>query len=242
MDVDKLWQEYKENNNMDSRNKLIMVYLPVVKKVVNTMLQGSSYNYRRDDYNSMGIMGLIDAINKYDKYKKVKFETYASIRIKGSIRDYMRKQDWVSRRIREKQKKIEQAEISLREKLLRPPTIEEISQETELSINEVNETIEKVACADIISFENAISSGLYPLNKNSDYDSNPEKHFEKKELEEMLSDAIKTLDEREQKIISLYYTEELKLKEIGQVMNISESRVSQIMKRAVTKLNKMMIS
>lgn len=238
MCVNKLWSEYKNTESIECRNELIMQYLPIVRKVVNVMLQGTGNMHVREDFYSIGILGLIDAIQKYDYLKKVKFETYASIRIRGAIKDHMRKQDWVSRGIREKQRKIEQAEMALREKLVRQPSDEEISKETGMSINELHETMEKIACADIVSFEHAVSNGIMPSNKGFGQEYNPEDIILKKEIEKMLVQALETLNEREQKIISLYYREELTLKEIGYVMNISESRVSQIMKNAMSKLNK----
>lgn len=236
MQYEDLWVEYSKTESLDLRNELVMNYLPIVKKVVNSMLQGSSYSHIREDFYSIGTLGLIDAVHKFDYTKNIKFQSYASIRIRGAIKDHMRKQDWLSRGVREKQKKIESADLALREKLLREPTDEEISEETGFTVNEVCETMEKVACADIVSFEHAISNGIRPLNNTHKQDYDPEKAIEKKEQKLMLAKAIDMLNEREQKIISLYYREELKLKEIGYVMDISESRVSQIIKKAVKKL------
>lgn len=236
MVVEEVWNEYIKTKSIESRNKLIIQYLPVVKKIVNIVLQGTGNLYIREDFYGVGVFGLMDAIKKYDKSKKVKFETYASIRVKGAIKDYMRKQDWVSRGVREKHRRIIQAEAKLREKLLRDPSDEEISKETGLSMNEIYKTIEKVTCADIISFEHAVSNGFMSLNKTFEEEYNPEKVIVNKELKDLLYQAVESLGDREKKIISLYYKEELTLKEIGYVMDISESRVSQIMKKTILKL------
>lgn len=226
MEEKKLWEEYKKTNKIEYRNKIVEQYLPLVKKIVYMM---TGNHYLKEEFYSVGVIGLIDAVDKFDLSKDVQFETYASIRIRGSIKDFMRKQDWVSRNIREKEKLIIDTKKELREELGREPEDIEIARAAHLSLNEYAKIVSYLENSNMASFENAISKGLNPLERGSD-EYNPEKVFEKKEMEKILAQEITKLSIRKQQIIALYYKEELNLKEIGEVLDISESRVSQIMK------------
>ncbi|QOR35358.1 FliA/WhiG family RNA polymerase sigma factor [Clostridium sp. 'deep sea'] len=236
MDNIHLWNEYNQTKNIECRNELVLQYLPIVQKIVNSQLYGSENIHVREEYYSNGIFGLIDAVHKYDSRKNVKFETYASIRIRGSIKDYMRMQDWLPRGVREKQKKIENAREKLSSKLLRNPSNQELAAETGMTISQVNKIIGKLTYSEIASFEELLNKGLNPVSR--DPEDNLEQVIEKKELSQILANEIEKLTEKEQLVISLYYKEELKLKDIGKVLKISESRVSQIMKKAIQKLRK----
>lgn len=234
MSTDELWNEYNKTKSIEDRNKLVLAYLPIIKRIVNNELHGSVNFHLREEYYSNAVFGLIDAVKKYNCLKNVKFETYATIRIKGSIKDYIRKQDWLPRGIRDKYKKIERAKEYLAEKLGREPSDREIAEQAGITLIKYYDTIEKITYANIVSFEDAISKGLNSQNMISQ--NNTETIIEKRELEERLMQEIDRLTEKEQLVISLYYREDLKLKEIGAVMKISESRVSQIIKKAITKL------
>ena len=201
----RLWMEYSKNRATDIREKLILEYSPLVKVVAGRLSMYLGYNVEYDDLVGYGIFGLIDAIDKFDPTKEVKFETYASLRIRGSILDQIRKMDWIPRTIRQKQKKIEAA-------------IKEI--EDVVSLNEFIEQGGSEA-----PFENSYSR----------YDG-PEEVYEKGELKEVLMQALEMLTEKEQKVILLYYYEELTLKEISRVLEVSESRISQLHTKALQKM------
>src|SRR6056297_431777 len=226
MEEKKLWEKYKKTNKKEYRNKIVEEYLPLVRKIVYMMIGG---HHLKEEFYSVGVIGLIDAVDKFDLSKNVQFETYASIRIRGSIKDFMRKQDWVSRNIREKERIIQDTKKQLRKELDREPEDIEIAKAAHLSLNEYAKIVNYVESSNMASFENAVSKGLKPLERGSD-EYNPEKVLEKKEMEKILAQEIGKLSKRKQQIIALYYKEELNLKEIGEVLDISESRVSQIMK------------
>jgi RNA polymerase sigma factor for flagellar operon FliA len=223
----KLWDKYIKNKTIDCRNDLVLYYLPLVRKIVNMTI--GSYHLKEEFYN-VGSIGLIDAIDKFSPDKNVKFETYASIRIRGSIKDFMRKQDWVSRTVREKEKLIEEKRTHLRTKFGREPEDIEVAKEAKMPIKEFIQIKSYLDNSNLASFENAVSEGMNPMNTRED-EYNPEKILEKREMEKILAQEIKKLSIRNQQIISLYYREGLNLKEIGEVLEISESRVSQIMKK-----------
>lgn len=227
MEEKKLWDKYIKNKTIDCRNDLVLYYLPLVRKIVNMTI--GSYHLKEEFYN-VGSIGLIDAIDKFSPDKNVKFETYASIRIRGSIKDFMRKQDWVSRTVREKEKLIEEKRTHLRTKFGREPEDIEVAKEAKIPIKEFIQIKSYLDNSNLASFENAVSEGMNPMNTRED-EYNPEKILEKREMEKILAQEIKKLSIRNQQIISLYYREGLNLKEIGEVLEISESRVSQIMKK-----------
>ncbi len=226
MEEKKLWEKYKKTNKKEYRNKIVEEYLPLVRKIVYMMIGG---HHLKEEFYSVGVIGLIDAVDKFDLSKNVQFETYASIRIRGSIKDFMRKQDWVSRNIREKEKLILDTRKELRSELDREPDDIEIAKAAQLSLNEYAKVINYIENSNMASFENAVNNGISPMERGSD-EYNPQRVLEKKEMEKILAQEIGKLSKRKQQIIALYYKEELNLKEIGEVLDISESRVSQIMK------------
>jgi RNA polymerase sigma factor for flagellar operon FliA len=235
MQCEKLWNDYRETEKTEYRNRLVMEYLPLVRKIVNVMIDKSLGYHIREEFHSVGVLGLMDAVHKFDSMKGVKFETYASIRIRGAIKDFMRKQDWVPRGVREKQKLIDNADQRLRYSLGRDPESHEIAGEAGLSMRDYEETLKNIAHSNISSFEMAISKGVNAMSYEAN-DFNPEKIMEKKEVERILAAEIENLTLREQQIISLYYREDLTLKEIGEVFGVTESRMSQLMKLITTKL------
>jgi RNA polymerase sigma factor for flagellar operon FliA len=235
MQCEKLWNDYRETEKTEYRNRLVMEYLPLVRKIVNVMIDRSLGYHIREEFHSVGVLGLMDAVHKFDSMKGVKFETYASIRIRGSIKDFMRKQDWVPRGVREKQNLIDNADQKLRYSLGRDPESHEIADEAGLSMREYEETLKNIAHSNISSFEMAISKGVSAMSYEAN-DFNPEKIMEKKEVEKILAAEIENLTLREQQIISLYYREDLTLKETGEVLGVTESRMSQLMKSIMTKL------
>ncbi len=233
IDIDKAWKDYNETKTKDS---LILIYAPLVKHVAGRLSLHIGSHVEYEDLVSYGIFGLIDAIDKFDFKKGAKFETYASLRIRGAIIDNIRKLDWVPRTLRQKNKQLEQVFSELEKELQREPTIEEIANRLNISTKETNELIKKYSITSLISLDDYLEQKADVLADRNIDEKNPEKYYEKQELKRILAEAIDKLTEKEKKVITLYYYEDLALKEISRILEISESRVSQIHSKAVFKL------
>jgi RNA polymerase sigma factor for flagellar operon FliA len=236
--ADKLWLAYSQSKNHANKEKLIIHYAPLVKFVAGRLAVHIGQHVEYDDLISYGIFGLIDALDKFDHEKGVKFETYASLRIRGSIIDNIRKMDWVPRTLRQKNKQIDQAYTALEETLGRAPTDRELADKLGLTIEETQEQIRKSSVLGLISLDDYLDQNYEtPLNGlTSQPQDSPESHTEKKERRQMLANAINKLTEKERLVVSLYYFEDLTLKEISSIMKVSESRISQIHSKAIMKL------
>lgn len=238
----KLWEQYAKKPTQELREKLIIEYASLVKIIAGRMSIYLGYNVEYDDLVGYGVFGLIDAIDKFDYVKGVKFETYASLRIKGAILDQIRKMDWIPRTMRQRQKKLEAAEMAIEEKYGRMATDEEIAAELGISLDEYGSWQSQVSMSGIISLDDYLEQGSDLVADNSGSKlgissfEQPEAAVEKEELKESLAAAIEELTEKEQKVVALYYYEELTLKEISRVLSVSESRVSQLHTKALTKL------
>ncbi len=234
----KLWEEYAKLKTSDLREKLILEYATLVKVVAGRLSMYLGYNVEYEDLVSYGIFGLIDAIDKFDMGKEVKFETYASLRIRGAILDQIRKMDWIPRTIRQRQKQIDTAMKELEQSNGRAATDEEIAKHIGISEDEFMEWQNQVKADNIISLNEYVEQGndiSSDKSLSSGFDT-PEKVIEKGELKKVLADALELLTEKEKKVILLYYYEELTLKEISHVLDVSESRVSQLHTKALQKM------
>lgn len=196
------------------------------------------YMVEYDDLIGYGIFGLIDAIDKYDYEKGVKFETYASLRIRGAILDQIRKMDWIPRSLRQKQKKLDTANLKLETELGRQATDEELAKELEISVEECVNWQGQTKISNIVSLDEFIEQGseVKASAMKAVSDSEPEKVIEKNELKEILKKVLEYLTEKEKKVILLYYYEELTLKEISVILEVSESRISQLHTKALKKM------
>ncbi len=234
----KLWNEYATTKSSEVREQLILEYAPLVKLVAGRLSMYLGYNVEYDDLVSYGIFGLIDAIDKFDSMKEVKFETYASLRIRGSILDQIRKMDWIPRTIRQKQKKIDAAMKEIETATGRAATDEEIAQKLEISTEDFVEWQSQMKITGVVSLNEFMESGseIPEEQHNQHRFEEPEKVIEKGELKEVLGQALLLLTEKEKKVILLYYYEDLTLKEISNVLEVSESRVSQLHTRALQKM------
>ncbi len=236
--LDGIWQAYNKSKDPELKEKLILEYAPLVKLVAGRINMHVGQYVEFEDLTSYGIFGLIDAIDKFDSEKGVKFETYASLRIRGEIIDNIRKLDWVPRTLRQKNKRLEQAYLSLETELGREPTELELAEKMDMTLEEAQDIIRKSSISTLISLDDYLDQNheatvFSIVNSNTD---SPASDYEKKELKGMLVDAINQLNEKEKKVVTLYYFEELTLKEISRIMNVSESRISQIHSKAVLKL------
>lgn len=235
----RLWIDYARTKSPEIREKIILEYAPLVKVVAGRLGMYLGNNVEFDDLVGYGIFGLIDAIDKYDSMKDVKFETYASLRIRGSILDQIRKMDWIPRTIRQKQKQIEAVMRQVEQETGRQATDEEIALGLGISDEEYTQWQSQMKITGVVSLNEYIEQGSDISNDRvrvSSHFEQPEKVMEKHELKEMLMEALELLTEKEKKVILLYYYEELTLKEISNILEVSESRVSQLHTKALSKM------
>ncbi|MCM1193453.1 MAG: FliA/WhiG family RNA polymerase sigma factor [Butyrivibrio sp.] len=236
----KLLEEYSKTKSAEAREKLILEYASLVKVVAGRLSMYLGYNVEYDDLVSYGIFGLIDAIDKFDCFKEVKFETYASLRIRGAILDQIRKMDWIPRTIRQKQKKIETVMREVEQATGHAATDEEIAAGLGISGDEYLEWQSQMKITGVVSLNEYMEQGSdvpqdYGRHTTSRFEA-PEERIEKEELTKVLGEALQLLTEKEQKVITLYYYEELTLKEISSILEVSESRISQLHTRALQKM------
>ena len=237
-----LWVEYRRTKDKAVRDRLILTYAPLVKYVAGRIGSGLPAHVDDEDLISYGLLGLIGAIERYDPGRDVKFETYAIGRIRGAIIDELRSMDWVPRSVRSRAREIERAIATLEAKLGRAPTDEEIARQLGVSGEELDESLSEISRSTIGALDElwTVSSGgdqVALIDTIEDRDAQaPESTFAQTEVREALADAIARLPEREKLVVTLYYYEELTLREIGEVLGVTESRVSQLHTKAVLRL------
>ncbi|MBF0547428.1 MAG: RNA polymerase sigma factor WhiG [Candidatus Riflebacteria bacterium] len=236
----KLWMRYKHSHDQRIKDSLIMKYASFVKYVAGRIAVNLPSNVEFDDLVSYGILGLIDAIEKYDPERKVKFKTYAKTRIRGAIFDELRILDWTPRSIRQKARKLEKAYAKLEGKLGRDATDEEIADFLKIDISELHKLFDEtkkslLLSLDEIFYDDEEGSSRFDFVENQKSD-NPQLKIEESEAKKILADAISKLNERERLVITLYYYEDLTSKEIGKILGVSDSRVSQLHTKAILRL------
>ncbi len=235
----KLWELYSKNKTPELREKIIIEYAGLVKIVAGKLGIYLGYNVEYDDLVGYGTFGLIDAIDKYDFDKGVKFETYASLRIRGAILDQVRKMDWLPRTVRQKQKRMDAAYQKLETESGKFATDEELAAELEISVEELGQWQAQTKAAGVVSLdeylEQGSENGIVGGAESADF-AQPEKQMEQKAMKELLIQSLESLTEKEKKVVLLYYYEELTLKEISEVLEVSESRISQLHTKAIQKL------
>lgn len=242
VDMDKLWSEYQKKPTPEIREQLILAYAQLVKLVAGRLSMYLGHNVEYDDLVSYGIFGLIDAIDKFDMTKNVKFETYASLRIRGAILDQIRKMDWIPRTVRQRQRKIDEAMKQVEMRTGKAATDEEIAIELGVSEDELVNWQSQLKVTNVVSLNEFEEQGQEPTVEIADYNrfSRPEEVIEEQELKVMLVETLGLLTEKERRVIELYYYEDLTLKEISLVLEVSESRVSQLHTKALLKMRKKM--
>jgi RNA polymerase sigma factor for flagellar operon FliA len=239
---EEFWQEYRQKRDPKIREMFIKQYAPLVKYVAGKVAVGMPHNVEFDDLVGFGVFGLLDAIDKFDPDKNVKFKTYAVTRIRGAIFDELRTIDWVPRSIRQKTREMEEAIGSLEAQLGRTATDQEIANSLGLDEKEYIKTMMKISGTTMLSLNDVWFSGD-ENDKVSIGDSiespaslNPDVIVEKDEIRRVIVEAIEELPDKEKKILVLYYYEDLTLKEIGEVLEVTESRVSQLHTKAILRL------
>jgi len=234
----KLWNDYTANPSPELREKIIMEYAPLVKVVAGRLSMYLGYNVEYDDLVSYGIFGLIDAIDKFDATKAVKFETYASLRVRGAILDQIRKMDWIPRTVRQRQKQITAAIKEIELNTGRTATDEEIAVALGISASEYDDWQSQMKVTNVVSLDEFVEQGSDVADNRglSSQIERPEEAIEKEELKAVLMEALELLTEKEKKVVLLYYYEDLTLKEISHILEVSESRVSQLHTKALQKM------
>ena len=242
-DTGTLWRRYKSTRDQALRDRLILTYAPLVKYVAGRLGSGLPAHVDEGDLVSYGLLGLIGAIERFDPDRDIKFETYAIARIKGSIIDELRAMDWVPRSVRARARDIERAIGALEAKLGRAPTDEEIATKLEISQDELDDSLSEISRSSIAALDElwtvqGSSGDQVALIDTIEDTQEPAPHsaLDQSEVKEMIGDAISRLPEREKLVITLYYYEELTLREIGEVLGVTESRVSQLHTKAILRL------
>ena len=229
----RLLEEYAANKRPETREQLILEYAPLVKVVAGRLSMYLGYNVDYEDLVSYGIFGLIDAIDKFDCLKEVKFETYASLRIRGAILDQIRKMDWIPRTIRQRQKKIDAVIKEVEQTTGRSATDEDIAMGLGISAEEYLDWQSQMKITGLVSLNEYMDQGS---DVSQDYSRHTTARFDGPELTKVLGEALELLTEKEKKVVTLYYYEDLTLKEISNILEVSESRVSQLHTRALQKM------
>ncbi len=234
----KLWNQYKVERSIELREQIILEYAPLVKIVAGKLSMYLGAHVEYEELVSFGIFGLIDAIDKFDMTKEVKFETYASLRIRGAILDQIRKMDWIPRTIRQKQKKMDIAIQELESENGTTASKEQIIERLNITEEEYDTWESQIKVSNIVSLDEFVEQGI-EVNAEKHATpvfESPEEAVYNNELKEMIMQSLENLTEKEKKVILLYYYEDLTLKEISRVLEVTESRVSQLHTKALTKM------
>ena len=243
VELRELWRRYKEDGDKNAREQLVLAFSPLVKYVAGRMSTGLPAHVEEADLISYGLLGLISAIERFDPGREIKFETFAMTRIKGSIIDELRSLDWVPRSVRARARQIEKANALLEHKLHRAPTDAEVAAELEMLIEEFQESLTRISNSSVVALDelwtlsDASGDQVSLLDTIQDPDAvDPANAMDATEMKDRLADAIARLPEREKLVVALYYYENLTLREIGEVLGVTESRVSQLHTKAVLRL------
>lgn len=231
--IEIVWKKYEKAKTQEIKQLLIQHYVYLVKLVAGRLSIYLNHYVDLDDLLSYGVIGLIDALDKFDLNKNVKFETYASLRIRGAILDEIRKLDWVPRSLRKKQKDLNRVYFELENELGRTPTDDEIANALQMTKEDYYTLVQDTNIANLVFIED------YELQASSVKDEKndmPDEYMEKQEIMMKLKEALDELPEREKRVITFYYFEELTLKEISNILEVSESRVSQLHTKGVSRL------
>jgi RNA polymerase sigma factor FliA len=238
-----LWRRYKATGDDKARERLVVAYSPLVKYVSGRMASGLPAHVEEADLISYGLVGLISAIQRFEPEREIKFETYAITRIKGAIIDELRSLDWVPRSVRSRAREIEKANAKLEHKLQRAPTDEEMAAELGLEVEGFQEALLQISNSTVAALDelwtvsDASGDQVSLLDTIQDPDApDPAQVMDATDMKDRVADAIARLPEREKLVVALYYYENLTLREIGEVLGVTESRVSQLHTKAVLRL------
>ncbi len=238
----KLWRKYLKGKDPEIREYFTIKYAPLVKYVAGKVAIGMPHNVEFDDLVSYGSFGLLDAIEKFDPNRDIKFKTYAMTRIRGAIFDELRSIDWIPRSIRQKARQIEEVISVLENRLGHTVEDEDIAREMGISTDELQTLLTQISGTSIVSLNDVWFMGddndqvSFIDTIESPENLNPDNLIEREEIKSVIVEAIKQLPDKEKKVIVLYYYEDLTLKEIGEVLEVTESRISQLHTKAIMRL------
>lgn len=239
-DMARALASYKKTGSQELRNQLVVHYLPIVRSAAVQLRAMAGSFLEQEDLADQGVLALMECLDRYDPDRGARFETYAFMRVRGSMIDYIRSQDWVPHRARNFQKKVDQAFSILSHEKMGEPDAKEVAGYLNLPVEKVEDHIKYMNHAAVLSFESVLQDMAAVFAKGEleagDMDGKPEESLYYKELMEMLTAAINGLGEKERLVITLYYYEELKYSEIAEVMGVGQSRVCQIHTKAIGKL------
>jgi RNA polymerase sigma factor FliA len=245
VELRELWRRYKQEGDQAARERLVVAYSPLVKFVAGRMASGLPAHVDEADLVSYGLVGLIGAIERYDLERETKFETFVVTRIKGAIIDELRSLDWVPRSVRSRAREVESASAELEAKLQRAPTDEEMAAKLQITVDELHRALLEIANSSVLALDDLWSfadpegggAKVSVLDTIEDPRAlDPHAEAQTAEVKDRLADALQSLPERERVVIALYYYDGLTLREIGEVLGVTESRVSQIHTKAVLAL------
>src|SRR5213596_1372841 len=243
-DMKDVWSNYKKTGDEKARERLVLAYSPLVKFVAGRMSSGLPAHIEEADLISYGLLGLIGAIERFEPEREIKFETFAVARIKGAIIDELRSLDWVPRSVRARAREVERAHAALEGELSRAPTDAEMADKLKMTEEEFQDILLEIANSSVLAlddlwtFADPEGGGAVSM-LDTIHDPNavdPETEAQAAELKDRLADAIESLPDRERLVVALYYYENLTLREIGEVLGVTESRVSQLHTKAVLAL------
>jgi RNA polymerase sigma factor FliA len=238
------WEKWNTTRDREAGDELLRAYLPLVNYHVQRISVGLPKSVNKDELRSLGMLGLYDALKKFEPERDLKFDTYASFRIRGAILDGLRREDWLPRSLREKTKKVEAAIEKLEQENLRSVSAKEVAEELGFSENEVTTVMSESFLANVLSIdeENKDTESREKVSYTIEDKKaiTPESSLLQEELHGELSLVIKELSEKEQLVVSLFYFEELTLTEIGQVLGLSTSRISQIHSKALFRIRQVL--
>lgn len=238
--LDLLWTAYKQRNDQSARERLIRAYIPLARQVVKRMgVPGTSY-MNRDDLVCQAIIGLIESIERFDPDRGIRFECYAVPRIRGAVADSLRSMDWAPRLVRKHEEQLRRAERELSTQLGRTPTEDELAGELGITVEELNLILQEISQMAVVSLEDYLIgddagnqlSVMDSLTSNDDLEAD----VVRRDVCTRMCDAVANLPERERLVVTLYYYENLTLKEVGQVLGVSEARACQLHGRAMSRL------
>ena len=231
--VDTLWQRFKHEGDRDARDRLVVHYSPLVKFVAGRVRSGLPPSVDQNDLVSDGVLGLLDAVEKFEPERGLQFQTYAVTRIRGAIVDGLRSSDWVPRSIREKIRDVDAATARLEAELGRPPKDRELAAELGITVEELRKVYSQTAHTSVVSFETVVDEDA--PRETAEFPGTSD------DLPPGFLAAVRELAERDQIVVALYYWERLTLAEIGRVLGVTESRVSQLHSRATMTLRRKLV-
>ena len=235
-ELESLWVAYKETGDIGAKNSLLLNYGYLVKWIVRRMMPKYNNYNEYDDLVSCGMLGLIDAVDKFKLKHEVKFETYAVSRIRGEILDYMRSQDWASPSLRKKISAITNAYETFENQNPGRPADKAVADSLGMQVDQVQKILTQAHMFNLVNFEDALNSGSTEAELRNKDENTPEDELLDKERKEILTEVIGSLPDKERLVITLYYYEGLLLKEIAEILKVTESRVSQIHSKVLVKM------